>query len=271
VRVERAVAAAFAVSTLAALGLAVVYSVGGQPQLEGALLAVALGGIGVAIGLWAKRFMPGEEVAEERGRLASTEEEVAAFTESFQAGEVSLQRRGLLVRLGVGALGALGIAALFPLRSLGPRPGRGLKQTPWTAGTRLVEETNRPVRPGDVSLGGLLTVFPEDRVDAADAPALLIRTEERSTPDGTPAGLVAYSKLCTHLGCPVGLYQSRENLLLCPCHQSSFDVLDGARPVFGPATRPLPELALGVDDEGFLVARGDFSGPVGGSFWDRDR
>jgi ubiquinol-cytochrome c reductase iron-sulfur subunit len=87
----------------------------------------------------------------------------------------------------------------------------------------------------------------------------------------TPDGLVAYSKLCTHVGCPVGLYQAQEHLLLCPCHQSTFDVLDGARPVFGPATRSLPQLPLEVDEEGYLYAGGDFSGPTGAGFWDRDR
>jgi len=82
---------------------------------------------------------------------------------------------------------------------------------------------------------------------------------------------VAYSKLCTHTGCPVGLYEAEDHLLLCPCHQSTFEVLAGARPVFGPATRALPQLPLGVDDEGFLVATGDFEGPVSAGFWDRDR
>jgi ubiquinol-cytochrome c reductase iron-sulfur subunit len=84
-------------------------------------------------------------------------------------------------------------------------------------------------------------------------------------------GVVAYSKLCTHTGCPVGLYQAEAGLLLCPCHQSTFDVLDGARPVFGPAARALPQLPLGRNDRGELVALGDFSSPVGAEFWDRDR
>ncbi len=84
-------------------------------------------------------------------------------------------------------------------------------------------------------------------------------------------GIVAYSKLCTHVGCPVGLYQAQEALLLCPCHQSTFDVLAGAEPIFGPAARPLPQLPLAVDDEGYLVATGDFEAPVGPGFWDRGR
>ncbi|MDQ3145387.1 MAG: Rieske 2Fe-2S domain-containing protein, partial [Actinomycetota bacterium] len=225
----------------------------------------------------AKGFLPTDELTEERGEVASTEEEVAAFAASLQVGEGTLERRGLLIRLGIGALGALGLAALFPVRSLGPRPGRGLKQTPWARGVRVVVDDNQPVRPEDVGVGGLITVFPEDQTNAADAPALLVRTEpgEQEAEPGregwTVDGIVAYSKLCTHLGCPVGLYQAREKLLLCPCHQSTFDVTEGARPVFGPATRPLPQLPLGVDDDGYLVAQGDFSDPVGGGFWDRGR
>ena len=89
--------------------------------------------------------------------------------------------------------------------------------------------------------------------------------------DWTPDGLVAYSKLCTHVGCPVGLYQAGEHLLLCPCHQSTFDVLDGARPDLRPGRPPAPPAAARIDDEGYVVATGDFSGPAGPGFWDRDR
>jgi ubiquinol-cytochrome c reductase iron-sulfur subunit len=134
------------------------------------------------------------------------------------------------------------------------------------------------VTPKDLAVDSVLTVWPEGHTNAADAPTLLIRTRgnqgfrpRRGREDWTVDGIVAYSKLCTHVGCPVGLYQAESGLLLCPCHQSTFDVLDGARPVFGPATRPLPQLPLGLDAKGNLVARGDFSDPVGPGFWDRDR
>ena len=277
-RGEAFVAGAFVVSIASALGLAVVYIAGGQTQLEGILLFLALGGIGVGLVAWAKRFMPNREETEERGRLESTEEEVAAFTADFEAGERVLGRRSLLVKLAVGAFGALGLALLFPVRSLGPRPGRGLTTTPYAqAPIRVVTEDGRFVRPDELAEGGLATVWPQGHRAAADAPTLLIRVdpEELDLPDDridwTVDGIVAYSKLCTHTGCPVGLYQQAEKLLLCPCHQSTFDVLDGARPVFGPAARPLPQLPLGVDDEGFVIATGDFDGPVGGGFWDRER
>lgn len=277
-RVEMLSAACFVVAMLAAIALAVVYWEGGQPQAEGILLAVTLGGIGVGIVLWAKHFMPTEEVEEEREPLPSTEEDVAAFTADFEAGESTLRSRRVLVATAGGACAALGVALLFPIRSLGPRPGRGLKQTPYRQGNlRLVREDGSPVRPDDLEPDGAVTVWPEGHTDAADAPTLLIRFRDdqdfqpRPGREGWTVGnLVAYSKICTHVGCPVGLYQSN-GLLLCPCHQSTFDVLRGAKPVFGPAARSLPQLPLGLDDEGYLIATGDFSDPVGPGFWDRGR
>jgi ubiquinol-cytochrome c reductase iron-sulfur subunit len=277
-RVELTSAACFGVAMVAAIALAVVYWQGGQVQAEGVLLAVVFAGIGVGIVLWAKHFMPSDEVTEERHPLASTEEQVAAFTEAFEAGESSLRSRRLLVAMGGGACAALGVALLFPIRSLGPHPGSGLKRTGYAGGNkRVVREDGSPVRPADLARGGAITVWPEGHTDDADAPTLLIRIrsdqrfEPRTQQDWVVDDIVAYSKLCTHVGCPVGLYQSGSALLLCPCHQSTFEVLEGAKPVFGPAARPLPQLPLGLDDEGYIVATGDFSDPVGPGFWDRGR
>ena len=279
VRVERGSAACFVVAMLASIALAVVYWEGGQPQAEGVLLAVALGGIGVGIVLWAKHFMPHDEVAEERHPMASSDEDVEAFTATFEAGGSSLRSRRVLVATAGGACAALGVAVLFPIRSLGPRPGRGLKQTAFRGGgMRVVREDGSPVQPGDLDVGGFITVWPEGHTDAADAPTVLIRfgPDQGFEPhpgreDWTVDDVVAYSKLCTHVGCPVGLYQSESGLLLCPCHQSTFDVMQAAEPVFGPAARSLPQLPLALDDEGFIIATGDFSDPVGPGFWDRGR
>jgi ubiquinol-cytochrome c reductase iron-sulfur subunit len=275
---ERLAAFSFAVSTIASIVLAVVYWRGGQTQLEGLCLFLVTGGIGFGIVSWAKQATPHDEVTEERHSVASSEEsfeEVAAEIE----GGASLGRRRLLIGLAGSAFAAMGAALLFPLRSLGPRPGKDLKSTPYSGGgLRVVTENGEPVSPTDLPPDGLLTVWPEGHTDAADAPTLLIRTRRdqalkprQGREDWTVDGIVAYSKLCTHVGCPVGLYQAESALLLCPCHQSTFDVLDGARPVFGPAARSLPQLPLGLDEKGNLIARGDFSGPVGPGFWDRDR
>jgi len=232
-RVERAVAISFLVAMAAGIGLTVVYWQGGQPQAEGILLAVVLGGIGVGIVLWAKHFMPSDEVAEQRHPMASSEEDVAAFAADFQAGGSSLQRRRVLVATAGGACAALGVALLFPIRSLGPRPGRGFKQTAYRGGDiRVVDETGMPVRPRDLPVDGFITVWPDGHTDDADASTLLIhfRSDQDFHPeagreDWTVDDIVAYSKICTHVGCPVGLYQAQSGLLLCPCHQSTFDVM----------------------------------------------
>ncbi|MGH9136716.1 MAG: ubiquinol-cytochrome c reductase iron-sulfur subunit [Acidimicrobiales bacterium] len=271
--------ACFGVAMLAAIGLAVVYWEGGQAQLEGILLALTSGGIGAGIIIWAKAYMPEGEVMEERHSVASTDEQVEAFATSFERGEENITRRRLLLTMAGGALAAFGAALVFPIRSLGPRPGRDLKHTAFADGQlRVVRQDGSPVRAGELPTDGVVTVWPEGHTDAGDAPTLLIRTrrdrelEVREGREGwTVDGVVAYSKLCTHVGCPVGLYQAEEGLLLCPCHQSTFDVYDGARPVFGPASRSLPQLPLDIDDDGYLVATGDFSDPVGPGFWDRGR
>jgi quinol---cytochrome c reductase iron-sulfur subunit len=278
-RVERAAAVSFLLAMAAAIGLTVVYWEGGQPQAEGILLAVVLGGIGVGIVLWAKHFMPTEDVAEDRHPMESSEEDIAAFAADFQAGGSSLQRRRVLVATAGGACAALGVALLFPIRSLGPRPGRGLKQTAYKGGNiRVVDENGMPVDPRDLPVDGFITAWPDGHTDDADASTLLIhfRSDQDFQPeagreDWTVDDIVAYSKICTHVGCPVGLYQAELGLLLCPCHQSTFDVMRHAKPIFGPAARPLPQLPLGLDGDGFIIATGDFSAPVGPGFWDRGR
>jgi ubiquinol-cytochrome c reductase iron-sulfur subunit len=128
------------------------------------------------------------------------------------------------------------------------------------------------VRPDDVALGGVTTVFPEGHIDAPEAAAMLIRVEDNAMLTNhawAPRGNVAFSKICTHAGCPVAIYRHADYTLYCPCHQSEFSVLFGARPVAGPATRALPQLALDISSDGYLIARGDFLGPVGPDEWNR--
>jgi len=266
-------------SAAASIALAIVYWRGGQPQAEGVLLAVTFAGIGFAAITWAKHAMPNDEVTEERHSVASTQEEVEAFEEDLHEGAQQIGRRRLLLASMTSAVVALGAALLFPIRSLGPRPGKDLKHTPYQGGgMRVVTADGKPVKAAELLPDSVVTVWPEGHTDAADAPTLLIRTRpdqdfkaQPGREDWTVEGIVAYSKICTHVGCPVGLYQADSALLLCPCHQSTFEVLDGARPIFGPAARPLPQLPLAVNDDGELIATGDFDSPVGPGYWDRDR
>jgi len=278
-RAERLAAVSFGLSTLAAIALAAVYWQGGQPQAEGVLLAVVTGGLGVGIVLWARLATPQDDVTEERHLIGSSGEQVEALASDIESGGAAFGRRRLLAGLLGSAAAAFAAALVFPVRSLGPRPGKGLKRTAYAGGgKRLVTADGQPVRVDHLPVDGVVTAWPEGHTHDGDAPTLLIRTrpDHRFRPrpgreDWTVGGVVAYSKLCTHVGCPVGLYQAEAGLLLCPCHQSTFNVLDGARPIFGPAARSLPQLPLGRNENGELIALGDFSNPVGPGFWDRGR
>jgi len=270
---ERRIAGLLLSSTVAALVLAGVYVTGGQPQAEGALLGISLGGIGVALILWARGLTTEGTVVGDRGRLTNAEE--SAAVEARLDDVVDEPGRRSVLKLFWAAGGALVLAAVFPVRSLGPAPGRSLLTTAWRPGARLVDQSGRPVRAETLQPGGTLTAFPQGATDAGDSQVVVVRVEpDRIKPrpgreTWSPEGYIAYSKVCTHVGCPVGLYQADEHELLCPCHQSTFDVLDGARPQFGPATRSLPQLPLEFDAQGYLVAQGDFDEPVGPGFWNR--
>jgi ubiquinol-cytochrome c reductase iron-sulfur subunit len=191
---------------------------------------------------------------------------------------VAVERRGFLGKLLGAAIGVFSIVGIFPfLRSLyNPRPGNALDFTFFRRGSRLVRIDGRPVMADDVDVGGVLTVFPEGHAGDAVSQTLLIRAS--SVPITTlpgretwsPHGYLAYSKLCTHAGCPVSLYQQQVQQLLCPCHQSVFTLLNGARPIFGPAPRLLPQLPIMDNGDGFLRAQSDFQEPVGPGFWERN-
>lgn len=262
---ERFVAACFTVSLIASLALVGWYFASGGPRGEGLLLAVALGGLGAGIVVWAVFLLETPEETEERPSLKEDAEAAPASPE--------VTRRTLLVRL-LGAAGlALGGSIAVPALSLGPRPGQSLFKTQWTPGARLVDAEGNFIRTADIGADQVLTVFPEGHEGSPDSQTLIVKVEPDalSLPEGredwTPEGCVAYSKICTHAGCPVGLYRAESHELLCPCHQSTFDVLNAAVPTFGPAARALPQLPLAIDDDGYLIAQSDYTEPVGPSFW----
>jgi ubiquinol-cytochrome c reductase iron-sulfur subunit len=272
-RATRGATFAFLVTVAAAVALAVVYARGGNPRAEGALLCVALVAFGWGLVIIGHHLFGGAPRIEERHVLTEPleEEEVDEALDRFGV----LSRRKLLTGSMLAALGAFAAAAVFPIRSLGPSPGRSLEVTPWRRGVRAITNDGRLVRAADVPVGGIVTVFPEGHPDSADGQTVLLRVDpdqlqlppERGS--WTPEGLIAFSKVCTHAGCPVGLYEVEPNQLLCPCHQSAFSVLRGAQPVSGPAARALPQLPLRIDGDGHVVADGDFSSPVGPSWWSR--
>jgi ubiquinol-cytochrome c reductase iron-sulfur subunit len=270
-RAEMFVGAAFIVSFVTGVALLVVYVAGGQTQIEGVLLMLALGGIGTGVIVWGHDLIPDVEEAEPRGTLESPAPRDAESARIVREGIT--RRHALLGLLGTGFAG-LAAALAIPVFSLGPAPGRSLFETPWRRGLRLVGLDNQPVHADQIPVGGILTVFPEGAPGSADGQAVLIRVDPAllELPDGrdagAPNGYVCYSKKCTHAGCPVGLYRASDHSLVCPCHQSTFDVLRGAVPVFGPAVRPLPQLPIQQQPDGTFVATDGFPAPVGPSFWD---
>lgn len=271
-RAELLVLLLFAASTLAGIALLVLYVLGGQPQLEGILLTVCLGGIGAGIVVWGQRLMPSRIHIEKRGPVGGSPQRLEDLEQALVE-EAGFSRRTLLIRALVGTMAGLAAALAVPVFSLGPAPGRALFETAWRHGGRLAAAGSNPVRPDDLPIGGVLTVFPNGDDTDPNAATLLIRVEPEllklpaDRAAWAPDGFVAYSKVCTHAGCPVGLYRSSEHTLICPCHQSEFDVLDGARPISGPAARALPQLPIRLQEDGTFVALGDFPEPIGPGFW----
>jgi ubiquinol-cytochrome c reductase iron-sulfur subunit len=247
--------------------------------------------IGIGAVQWAKTLMPDHEQVEERHSVQSSPEVKREAAGILQEGidDSGIRRRPLILGSLAGALALAPLPALVLLKDLGPNPGTKLRETLWGPGVRMVTDPTKDLlRPEEIEIGQIVHVLPEalgvDPLEAraagieylnekAKAAAIVIRLEEDEVApaarEGSFGGLVAYSKICTHMGCSVALYEQITHHLLCPCHQSTFDVLDNCAVIFGPAARPLPQLPIGVDDEGYLVATDGFDEPVGPSFWER--
>jgi ubiquinol-cytochrome c reductase iron-sulfur subunit len=290
-RAERAVAALFLLSVVGTVGFVVTYIAAPfdfgtngydwYTPLLGLSMALALGGIGAGAVLWAKTLMVDEESVQERHLLSSTDEDKAGAVAIMKEGfaDTGIARRSLLrnsLLLGGGALAVLPAPMLFGLGRFQHKE-RTLSETGWKAGSRLLDELGRPVKLGDLEVGGVKTVFPdvEGGRRMADSASILIRMKpedlhpRESRKDWVVEGHIVYSVICTHLGCPVKLYEQQTHHLFCPCHQSTFDAANEAKVLFGPAARNLPQLAIALDSEGYFVAQGDYSEPVGPSFWER--
>jgi ubiquinol-cytochrome c reductase iron-sulfur subunit len=295
-KAERAVAFFFTLTFVAGLAFIVFYAVwpGHVGTVDRAMYsnyalgtALTLIFVGLAVGmtLWVRHLMTSKEIIQERHELASPEEDRRVFNEYFMQGteESGITKRPLLRRTLLLAAAPLGLLPLILLRDLGPLPEKKLRHTAWKAGTRLVVDgTDQPLKVTDFdSVGGIITVIPEGIADDLDAIAtssvvlINVPAEELKVKPGREnwhvGGIIAYSKICTHVGCPAALYEQTTHHILCPCHQSTFDALDSAKVIFGPAARPLPQLPIGVDSEGYLIATSDFHEPVGPSFWERGR
>ncbi|MGC5616311.1 ubiquinol-cytochrome c reductase iron-sulfur subunit [Georgenia sp. Z1491] len=268
-------------------------------------LGIGALGIGLAAVHWAKSLMNDEEQVEERHMQASDAAGRAEAQEILRRGaaDSNIARRPLLKGALAGAL------ALAPLPFVVPLVGNlgrdwdvdKFRHTIWgdtpeeadpsffgetadgRVGRRLaIDPTGDPLPAASVTRGSVFHIVPhgmeaeehyyEEKAKAVVIlvrmdPELLVETPERQ--DWSYDGIVAYSKICTHVGCPVALYEQTTHELLCPCHQSTFDMTDGAKVVFGPAKRALPQLPIAVDTEGYLIATADFDEPIGASYWER--
>ncbi len=307
-RAERQVATMFGLSSVCAILFVVAYfafRVGDHPTTIfgygasnvalGLTLGLALLLIGVGAIQWARKLMSDVEIVEPRHPIASSEEDRSEAVAALELGvsDSAIGRRPLVRNSLLGALATLGLPAIVALRDLGPLPGDKLEHTVWRKGMRVVEDVaGTPIRPQDVEIGQLVNaepaVFFETNADGqpkyegtalnqqkAKAAVILVRMRPE---DITPApgranwgidGILCYSKICTHVGCPISLWEQQTHHLLCPCHQSTFDLANNGKVIFGPAARPLPQLPLMVDSEGYIVAREGFTEPVGPSFWER--
>ncbi len=301
-RAERQVSALFGLATLLTLGFCVAYFAIPQDSsfittsASNLALGLTLGGALVCIGVgaiqWAKKLMDDHEIVEMRHPTASSPQDREEALEALDTGVAGsgFGRRTMIRTSLMGALGALGLPAVVMLRDLGPLPGDTLSHTVWAKGMRVVNDVSGiPIRPSDLPLGSLVNAQPaviyETGADgepryagtellAVKAKASVIvvrmRPEEITPPPGREGwsvdGILCYSKICTHVGCPISLYEQQTHHVLCPCHQSTFDLADGGRILFGPAARPLPQLPLGVDDQGYLIAMSDFPEVVGPSW-----
>ena len=301
-RAERQVAAMFGISALGTVLLVVSYVfipddififipiMGNQNAHQlglGLGMAISLFFIGLGAIHWAKTLMPDHEVVMQRHEFRSPDEDRKDFVDTVKEGAANsgLGRRSLIKRSLGAALGLSAISPILLLRDLGPLPGPEQKMTNWKSGTYLVTDPgDRRIKASDLEVGSVAQVMPEfanpkDRHldDIAKDALLLIRlrpSEFNLEPDRlamTHEGIIAFSKICSHMGCAVALYEQTTKHLLCPCHQSTFDVTRAAKVIFGPAARPLPQLDITVDNEGYLIARKPFSEPVGPSFWGREK
>ena len=299
-RAERTVAGFFMISALAGLGFVVAFIAvpfkyhllghGSQAftyytPILGLLLGISLFALGIGAVLWAKWLMPEEEVVQDRhdGPSPITDQMLTAATLKSGLEDTGLARRSMIkMSLGL-AGGALGVVPLVALvGALIKKPRGELFHTEWKANVPMVYSDGRRVGPNDLEPGGIATVFPgvPGAITLASSPTLLIRLRPGQViiPRKGQGGFgwndyVAFSKICTHAGCPASLYEQQTTRLLCPCHQSQFEVLQDAKPVFGPATRSLPKLPIGVetgpDGVTYFVAKADFDEAIGPAFWER--
>jgi ubiquinol-cytochrome c reductase iron-sulfur subunit len=283
-RAELVLSALLLLAAVFAVGFVAVYAIGSAPdptQLLGLSLGLTFVCLAGACLVIARRLVPDEELEddypayEDEGAQIQLEALVAESTSRFT-------RRRLVVGSASVAGLAVAAAAAAPLTAFGPVFDlQSFVQTPWRRGRVLVGEDGRPLAADDIDEADFYSAYPQgaDR-EQYGAPLVVVRLPPAQIhpPPGRegwqPDGILAYSKICTHAGCAISLYRTPRfpavdpaPALVCPCHYSTFDPARGAKVLFGPAGRPLPQLPLELGPGGELRAAGNFSGPVGPAWW----
>jgi ubiquinol-cytochrome c reductase iron-sulfur subunit len=264
---------AFGVGLAGGVAFLYIYWTHDNNLLLGCTLAFCFGGFGSALVLYSHWLMPHKEASASREELPSSGDEREEMAENFYAGAEEIGRRGLLKWIAVSVIGMAIAVVVSLIRALGTSPFPALSDRIWRRGQRVMTLEGTPVSVNALLPGNFMVVFPENSIGDERAQTVLIRVKEnllrlpsdRAT--WAPMGYLAYSRVCTHAGCSVGMYEATTDQLMCPCHQSTFDVLRAARPTGGPAARPLPQLPLYIDGDGILRAGGGFSEPPGPGFW----
>lgn len=273
-RVSSGVLACFVAAAISTSGLAVVYWTNGDPGAEGACLGAGFLFLAIGLVLWAHHLLPNGPYFEEFPDMQSPAAKEAKVLATLDRGNIG-RRKVLLGSLGVVGV-TVGAGAASTLRSLGPAPN-SLASTVWKEKVRLVDSDGKPLKVGDLPVGGELSVYPEGHIEEPMVAAMLIQLPPGANhplpgrESWTPHDLICYSKVCSHAGCPVNLYDRLTMDMECPCHQSTFAVCRGGIPIFGPAAGSLAQLPLNVDPDGTLRSAGDFSQPPGPVFWHYDR
>ncbi|MGC4152900.1 MAG: Rieske 2Fe-2S domain-containing protein [Propionicimonas sp.] len=306
-RAYRQVVGVLAVVPVLAIAFVVLYFVipldatlhifGATMKANHVLLGLTLGlgvlAIGVALIHWARTIMGDEEVIEERHSAASPAAAKVEAAEKWAEGaaQSGLGRRKLIGFGLAGGIGIMVVPAVVLLADMGPWPTadvrrRTIEKTIWAPGIPIVNDVNQlPVKASDMVVGQLINAQPanlfdlhgaEFQTEKAKSSLIVVRMDPAairiptSRQDWHVDGILAYSKICTHVGCPISLWEQQTHHLLCPCHQSTFDLGNSGVVVFGPAARALPQLPITTDAQGYLIARSDFTVPVGPSYFERD-
>jgi ubiquinol-cytochrome c reductase iron-sulfur subunit len=258
----RTVVFALLLAIVASVAFVALYVFHAAIRFEGVAFAVALAALAVATIGYLRAFVAPETVVDDIDAYPSSRSQRAAEVRTTE-----LTRHRTLGRLFAAALAAIGVAAILPLRSLGVGRPVPPDASSWKRGDRLIDENGKLLRVEDLNVDATTVVFPESAPRDGNSQAVLLRLPAGF--ETRTLGYIAYSRICTHAGCPVALYRARAKQLLCPCHQSLFDVTRDGAVVSGPADHALPRLPLEIGADGYLRAAAGFAGDVGPGWWQR--